>query len=67
MEKKYLIITKKHRMENSQNGDGKINQVLPYILTNNMTALNELIYAETKLFCEKIGIPSKSTKKKIKT
>ena len=31
-----------------------------------MTELNELIYAEAKLVCEKIGIPSKSTKKKSK-
>ena len=41
----------------------KINQVLPYILTNNITELNELIYAGVKLICEKIWIPSKSTKK----
>ena len=44
----------------------KINQVLPYISTNNITELNELIYVGAKLFCEKIGIPSKSTKKKSK-
>ena len=44
----------------------KINQVLPYISTNNITELNELIYAGAKLVCEKIGIPSKSTKKKSK-
>ena len=41
----------------------KINQVLPYITTNNITELNELIYAGAKLICEKIGIPKKSTKK----
>ena len=39
------------------------NQVLPYISTNNKTEINELIYARVKLFCENIGIPSKSTKK----
>ena len=44
----------------------KINQVLPYISTNNITGLDELIYAGAKLVCEKIGIPSKSTKKKSK-
>ena len=44
----------------------KINKVLPYILTNYLTELNELIYAGAKLVCEKIGIPSKSTKKKSK-
>ena len=40
----------------------KINQVLSYISTNNITELNELIL----LVCEKIGISSKSTKKKSK-
>ena len=44
----------------------KINQVLPYISTNNITELNELIYAEGKLICEKIGISSKSTKENSK-
>ena len=33
---------------------------------DNITELNELIYAESRLICEKIGIPSKSTKKKSK-
>ena len=41
----------------------KINHILPDILTNNITELNELIYAGAKLVCEKVGIPSKSTKK----
>ena len=44
----------------------KINHILPYIPTNNKTELNELIYAGAKLVCEKIGIPSKSTKKQSK-
>ena len=44
----------------------KINRVLPYISTNNITELNKLIYAGAKLACEKIGIPSKSTKEKSK-
>ena len=35
----------------------KINEVLPYISTNNITELNELIYAEANLVCEKIEIP----------
>ena len=50
------------RMENSQDRNGK-NQVLTYISTNNITKLNELIYAGTKLVCEKIDISSKITKK----
>ena len=41
----------------------KINHILPYIPTNNITELNELIYAGAKLVREKIGIPSKSRKK----
>ena len=44
----------------------KINNILPYIPTNNITDLNELIYAGAKLVCEKIGIPSKSTKEQSK-
>ena len=44
----------------------KINQILPYISMNNITELNELIYAGAKLVCEKIGVPSKSTKKQSK-
>ena len=44
----------------------KINQELPYTSTNNITELNELIYAGAKLVCEKIGIPSKSTNEKSK-
>ena len=44
----------------------KINQVLIYLLTNNITELNELIYARAKLVCEKIRIASKSTKKNSK-
>ena len=44
----------------------KINHILPYIPTNNITELNELIYKGAKLVCENIGIPSKSTKKQSK-
>ena len=44
----------------------KINHILPYIPTNNITELNELIYAGAKLVCANSGIPSKSTKKQSK-
>ena len=44
----------------------RINQVLPYISTNNITELNELIYARAKLVCEKIGIPFKKHVEKSK-
>ena len=37
-----------------------------YVSTNNITELNELIYAWAKLVCEKIGILSKSTNKNSK-
>ena len=45
----------------------KINHILPYIRTNNITELNELIYAGGKFVSEKIGIPSKSTRKQSKS
>ena len=44
----------------------KINQVLTYISTNNITEKNELINAGVKLVYEKIGISSKNRKKKPK-
>ena len=44
----------------------KMNPILHYIPTNNITELNELFYEGAKLVCEKIGIPSKSTKKQSK-
>ena len=56
----------RNRMENSQDETNKINQVLPYISTNDITKINEPIYTGTKLVCENIRIPSKSTKKESK-
>ena len=44
----------------------KVNQVLTCISTNNITELNELIYAGSKLVGEKIGIRSKIMKEKSK-
>ena len=43
-----------------------INQVLMYISMNNITKLNELIIAGTKLVCLIIGFPLKCTKEKSK-
>ena len=54
----------KNRKENSQDGNGKKNNVLNYKLTNKVTELNELIYAGAEFICEDIWIPSKITKKK---
>ena len=42
----------------------KIKQVLTYISTNNITELNELIYAGAKFVCEKIGVPFKKHEEK---
>ena len=54
-------------MANSHDGNGKkISQVITYISTDNIIELNQLIYAGAKLVCEKIGILSKSMKKKSK-
>ena len=44
----------------------KVNQVQTYIPTNNITDLNELIYAGAKLVCKNIGIPSKNMKENSK-
>ena len=44
----------------------KINEVLLYISTNNITKLNELIYSGAKLVSKKIEVPLKSKKKKSK-
>ena len=38
-------------------------QILPYIPKDNITELNELIYAGAKLVCEKTGIPKKALRK----
>ena len=44
----------------------RLNQILPYLSTNNISELNDLIYAGAKLVCEKIGVSSKCTKKQSK-
>ena len=35
----------------------KVNDLLTNLLTNDITELNNLIYAGAKLVCEKIGVP----------
>ena len=45
----------------------KIKKILTHIPTNNITELNELIYAGTKLVCKKIGIPTKKHEEKVTT
>ena len=39
----------------------KINKLLIYISTDNITELNELIYAEAKLVYDKIGVLQRNT------
>ena len=41
----------------------KMNQVICYISTSNITEINELIYAGAKLVCVKIEISPKRKKK----
>ena len=43
-----------------------INELLTYILTNNMTELNELIYTGAKLVCNNIDVPLKNTNRNSK-
>ena len=45
----------------------RINQMLPYISTNDITELNDLIYAGVKLVYEKIGVPTKKYEETVKT
>ena len=66
MSSEKTTIIKKHRIKTLKIETNKINYILPYIPTNNITELNELIYAGAKLVCEKTGIVSKRTKKQSK-
>ena len=61
-----ILPSVRNRMENSQDGNQKMNKVLTYISTHNITKQNELIYTGAKIDCEKIVILSESTKKKSK-
>ena len=65
-EKTILLSLRNIEWKTLKTDTNKINHILPYIPTINITELNELIYAGAKLVCEKIGIPSKSTKKQAK-
>ena len=44
----------------------KINDILSNISTNDITELNDLIYAGAKLVCENVGFLLKNTKRKSK-
>ena len=45
----------------------KVNDLLTNIPTNEITELDDLIYAGAKLVCEKIGVTLKATGRKSKT
>ena len=65
-EKTILLSLRKIKWKTLKIETNKINHILPYILTNNINEINEPIYAGAKLVCEKIEIPSNSTKKQSK-
>ena len=54
------------RLEKVKVETWKVTKLLPNIPTGNITELNEVIYTEMKLVCDKIGIshrsPNKTTK-----
>ena len=46
-----------------QTETNKITKILSYILTDDITELNELIYSGAKLVCEKLGSHQKAQRK----
>ena len=71
---KRIMPEKKARLPSLRNQDWKtvkveiekINKILTHISTNNITELNELIYEEAKLVCDKIGARLKNTNRNSK-
>ena len=57
----HITISQELRLESSQGRNWKDKLLLTHTPTNNITELNELIYAGTKLVCTKIGVPRKNT------
>ena len=63
--KKKIMTGKKSTLLSFRNQDWKkvlveikkVNKLIPNILTDNITKLNELIYAAAKPVCDKIGVP----------
>ena len=45
----------------------KVNKLLPNILTDNITELNELIDAGMKLVCDKISVPQRNPNRNTKS
>ena len=62
----YITISKKPRLEKSQGRNWK-NKLLTCTSMNNISELNELIYAGAKLVCAKIDVPLKNMKRNSKS
>ena len=71
---KRIMSKKKTRLSLLRNQDWRpvkaeteqINKLLTHISMNNITKLNEQIYAGKKLVCDKIGVPLKNTNRNSK-
>ena len=62
----HIAFSQKLRQEDSQVRNQKVNDLLTNILTNDITELNDLIYAGVKLISEKIGVLLKTTDRKLR-
>ena len=62
-EEDYNTIPKKHRQENSQGWNWKMKRIIITYLKKKNYGYNELIYAGTKIVCEKIGVKKKHEQK----
>ena len=58
--------TVKVETKKKKNQKKKKNELFTHISTDSITELNELIYAEAKVVCGKIGVPQKNTKGNLK-
>ena len=65
-EKTWLPSLRKQNCKTVKTETKKISELLKHISKNNITKLNELIYAGAKLICEKIGLPFKNTNRNSK-
>ena len=58
---------KKTTLHSLKSKTEKVNDLLTNIPTNDFMELNNLIYAEAKLVCEKIGVSPEDHRQKVKT
>ena len=61
--KNHMAISEESRVENSQCRNRKDKQMINTNSTNNITELNELIYARGKLFCGEVTVLLMNTSK----